>query len=85
MILGEITMELYETTKKLDLRQSICPSTFSKTKQALSQLQRGEIMQVRLSPGEQMETVPPAILHEGHQVLNIIKDGSSYLLYILKQ
>ena len=79
------TMELYETAKKLDLRQSVCPSTFSKTKQALSQIQRGEIIQVRLSPGEQMENVPPAILHEGHQVLNIIKDGNSYLLYILKQ
>lgn len=78
-------MELYETTKKLDLRQSVCPSTFSKTKQALSQMQRGEIMQVRLSPGEQMENVPPALLHEGHQVLNIIKDGNSYLLYVLKQ
>ena len=78
-------MELYESTKKLDLRSSVCPSTFAKTKLALSTMDAGDIVQVRLSDGEHMETVPPAVLNDGHQVLDIVKDGSSYLLYILKQ
>lgn len=78
-------MELYETTKKLDLRSAICPYTFSKTKQALSEIGSGEILQVRLNGGEHMENVPPAVLNLGHQVLDIVKDGSSYLLYIMKQ
>ena len=78
-------MELYESTKKLDLRKTICPSTFSLTKNALANVERGDVVQVRLSPGEHLENVPPAVLHEGHQVLDIVKDGSSYVLYILKQ
>ncbi|MBI3019671.1 MAG: sulfurtransferase TusA family protein [Deltaproteobacteria bacterium] len=78
-------MEFYETTKKLDLRSAICPSTFSKTKQALTEMGSGDILQVRLNSGEHMENVPPAVLNLGHQVLDIIKDGNSYLLYIMKQ
>ncbi|MBI3017293.1 MAG: sulfurtransferase TusA family protein [Deltaproteobacteria bacterium] len=78
-------MELYETTKKLDLRSAICPYTFSKTKQALTEMGSGDILQVRLNSGEHMENVPPAVLNLGHQVLDIVKDGSSYLLYIMKQ
>jgi TusA-related sulfurtransferase len=78
-------MELYETTKKLDLRRAICPSTFSMTKQALSDVESGEMIQVRVNPGEHMDNVPSAVLHDGHQVLDIVKDGSSYVLYIMKQ
>lgn len=85
MVIQRRIMELYETTKKLDLRKAVCPSTFSMTKQALSTIQKGDIMQVRLNPGEQMENVPPALLNEGHQLLDILKDGSSYVLYVMKQ
>ncbi|HBQ22074.1 MAG: hypothetical protein A2Z91_03570 [Deltaproteobacteria bacterium GWA2_38_16] len=78
-------MELYETVKKLDLRADICPFTFSKTKQALASIESGDIIQVRLNAGEHMENVPTSVLSEGHQVIDIVKDGSSYLLYIMKQ
>ena len=78
-------MQLYETTKKLDLRHAICPSTFSMTKRALSDVASGDLIQVRLNPGEHMQTVPSQVVHEGHQVVDIVKDGSSYVLYILKQ
>lgn len=78
-------MEHYETTKKLDLRHVICPATFSMTREALSNIQSGDVIQVRLNSREHMENVPNAVLHDGHQVLDIIKDGSSYVLYIMKQ
>ena len=78
-------MELYQVSKKLDLRKAVCPQTFSMAKQALSTIEMGDVIQVRLSPGEHMENVPSALLHEGHQVLDILKDGSSYLLYVMKQ
>lgn len=77
-------MELYEISKKLDLRKAVCPSTFSMTKHALSNVESGDIVQIRLNPGEHMENVPPALLNEGHQVLDILKDGSSFVLYIMK-
>jgi TusA-related sulfurtransferase len=78
-------MELYETTKKLDLRRAVCPSTFSMTKHALTSVESGDVIQVRVNPGEHMENVPSAVLNDGHQVLDIVKDGSSYVLYIMKQ
>lgn len=78
-------MEFYETAKKLDLRTSICPQTFSKTKLALAQINSGDILQVRVNPGEHMENVPCLTLREGHQIIDIIKDGGSYVLYIMKQ
>ena len=77
-------MELYEISKKLDLRQSFCPTTVAKTRLALTTISSGDILQVRLNPGEHMESVPPVLLNEGHQVLDIVKDGNSYLLYIVK-
>lgn len=85
MILKRHPMELYASSKKLDLRKSVFPSTFVMTQQALSHVEKGDIVQVRLSPGEHMQTVPSALLHEGHQVIDIVKDGNSYVLYILKQ
>ena len=78
-------MELYVSSKKLDLRKSIYPSTYVLTKQALDHVEKGDIVQVRLSPGEHMQTVPPSLLHEGYQVIDIVKDGNSFVLYILKQ
>ena len=78
-------MDLYESVKKLDLRRSICPSAYSKMKSALESVNTGDILQVRLSSGEHMENVPSAVLNDGHQVIDVLKDGNSYLLYIMKQ
>lgn len=77
-------MEIYEVSKKLDLRTAVCPQTFVKAKLALAQIESGDILQVRVNPGEHMENVPQMTIRDGHQIVDVVKDGNSYLLYIMK-
>ncbi len=77
-------MELYEAVKKLDLRQVVCPTTSTLTQNALAAIEKGDIVQIRLNPGEQMDNVPEVVLHAGHKIMDILKDGNSYILYVMK-
>lgn len=53
----------------LDLRGVECPLNFVKTKIQLEKMLSGEILEVWLDPGEAIESVPPSVLEEGHQIL----------------
>ena len=53
----------------LDLRGIACPLNFVKTKIQLDQMQRGQILEVWLDPGEAIESVPPSVIEEGHEIL----------------
>lgn len=53
----------------LDLRGIECPLNFVKTKIQLEKMKPGEILEVWLDPGEAIESVPPSVIEEGHEVV----------------
>lgn len=53
----------------LDLRGIACPLNFVRTKMQLDKMQSKEIVEVLLDSGEAIESVPPSIIEEGHEIL----------------
>ena len=65
---------------ELDLTGVICPMTWVRTRLALEDLRAGELLEVRLDPGEPLESVPRSAREDGHQVA---KHGA--VVHILKR
>lgn len=53
----------------LDLTGVTCPLTFAKTTVALSEMEPGQILEVRLDPGEPAETVPRSVRLNGDEIV----------------
>ena len=53
---------------ELDLTGVLCPLNWVRTRLALEPLEIGEVLRVRLDPGEALENVPRTARAEGHRV-----------------
>ena len=69
----------------LDLRRDICPMTFVKTTLALEKLLSGECLEIHLSLGEAVTTMPRTLEEQGHKVLSRKEDQGSVLLVVEKK
>jgi TusA-related sulfurtransferase len=65
----------------LDITKEHCPMTFVKTKIELAKLQKGDILNVRLSEGEPLENVPRSAREQGFNVLSVTEDGVEKGIY----
>lgn len=54
---------------RLDVRALACPMTYVRTRIALERLRVGEALEVWLTEGEPLESVPRSAVEEGHRVL----------------
>ena len=52
----------------LDVSGLACPLTWVKTKLALERLEPGDVLEVRVAPGEALESVPRSAREAGHEV-----------------
>lgn len=68
----------------LDLRGTICPMNFVKTKLKLEELNRGERLTVILDDGEPIKNVPRSVREDGHLILDMVKVDNYYRLLIEK-
>lgn len=64
-------------TVKIDITKEHCPMTFVKTKIELSKLKQGDILEVLLTEGEPLNSVPKSATEQGFKVLDIshVKDN----------
>lgn len=53
---------------RVDIRPFACPLTWVRTRVALERLAEGESLEVLLSEGEPLESVPRSAEQEGHRV-----------------
>jgi tRNA 2-thiouridine synthesizing protein A len=60
---------------RIDLRPFACPLTWVKTRIALERLRPGEVLEVWLSPGEPVESVPRSAEEDGHRVVAVTALG----------
>lgn len=78
-------MAEFEIDDTVDITDVVCPVTFVKAKVALEELDKGQILAIRMNDGEPVQNVPRSIKEEGHQVLklNTNEDGT-YTLIVKK-
>ena len=75
--MGEIHID-----RTVDITDVVCPVTFVKAKVELEEMEKGEILAIRMNDGEPVQNVPRSIKEEGHQILklNTNEDGTYTLL-----
>ncbi len=69
----------------VDITDVVCPITFVKTKVALEELEKGQVLQIKLNEGEPIQNVPRSLKNEKHKVisLNNNNDGT-YIIDVIK-
>ncbi len=72
-------------TEQLDLRGTLCPLNFVKTKLTLEEMAEGEVLEIILDDGDPMRNVPRSVKQEGHKIVNVEKlDDGCYRLAICR-
>ena len=71
-------------TKKLNLSGVICPTNFVKTKLALEEIRKGQILEVILDDGEPIRNVPRSIKEEGHRIIKVENLGRTFRILVKK-
>ncbi len=56
---------------RVDLRRFACPLTYVKTRIALERLSPGDVLEIWLSAGEPVESVPRSAEEDGHRVVAV--------------
>ena len=75
-------MDEIHIDRTVDITDVVCPVTFVKAKVELVEMEKGEILAIRMNDGEPVQNVPRSIKEEGHQILklNTNEDGTYTLL-----
>ena len=75
-------MDEIHIDRTVDITDVVCPVTFVKAKVELEEMEKGEILAIRMNDGEPVQNVPRSIKEEGHQILklNTNEDGTYTLL-----
>ncbi len=71
--------------KKLDLKGVSCPMNFVKTKVALEELEKDDLLEVILEEGDAILNVPRSVKDEGHQIVKVENMGTSFKVIIKKK
>jgi len=71
--------------KKLDLKGVSCPMNFVKTKVALEELEKGDLLEVILDEGDAILNVPRSVKDEGHQIIKVENMGTNFKVIIKKK
>ena len=73
-----------QPAKPADLTGVVCPMTFVRFKLAIEKISPGEILEIILNEGEQMQNVPRSIKEEGHRVESVRQEDDGYHLLVRK-
>ncbi len=71
--------------KSLDLRNVLCPINFVKTKLALEEMEKGQVLEIIIDDGEPIQNVPKSIKEEGHKIVEVKKEDNHFRLKIEKR
>ena len=69
----------------VDITDVVCPITFVKAKVAIEELEDGQILEVKMNPGEPILNVPRSFKEEGHKVIEVENHAMELLRCWLKR
>ena len=67
-----------------DLTGHVCPMTFVRFKLEIENIAPGQLIEIVLSEGDQMQNVPRSIKAEGHKIESVKEEGSKFRLLVRK-
>jgi len=82
--MGRNTAKPETPAYSVDVRDTRCPLTFVHVKVGLDAIKVGQVLEVVLSEGEQIQDVPRSLKEEGHRVLKAAREGDAYRLLVRK-
>ena len=69
----------------VDITDVVCPITFVKTKVALEELEKGQILEIKLNEGEPIQNVPRSLKNEKHKVISLENNNDgTYTIEVVK-
>jgi len=69
----------------VDITDVVCPITFVKTKVALEELEKGQILQIKLNEGEPIQNVPRSLKNEKHKIISLENNNDgTYTIEVIK-
>lgn len=69
----------------VDITKVVCPVTFVKAKVAIEDLDKGQILEIRMNEGEPIQNMPRSLKDEGHKVIEVINNGDgTYTIFVEK-
>ena len=72
-------------TTTVDITDVVCPMTFVKAKVAIEELDKGQILEIRLNEGEPILNVPRSLKEDGHKVIDVQKsEQGTYVILVEK-
>jgi TusA-related sulfurtransferase len=80
-----IRLEEITVHKNLDLSGEVCPYTFVKSKLALEDMGSGQILRITVDNGESASNVPRSLELEGHEILDLSKEGNRNWNIVVKK
>ncbi len=70
----------------VDITDVVCPITFVKTKVALEELEKGQILEIRLNGGEPVQNVPRSLKDEKHKIISLEDNNDgTYTIEVIKE
>ncbi|MCS6875713.1 MAG: sulfurtransferase TusA family protein [Aquificaceae bacterium] len=78
-------MEGIKHDRELDIRGDVCPFTFVKSKLALEQMEKGQVLRVLVDYKPSAESVPKSMKEEGQEVLAVNQLAENLWEIILKK
>ena len=82
--MGRNTIKLPTPAYSIDVRGTRCPLTFVHVKVGLDAIRVGQVLEVFLADGEQIQDVPRSLKEEGHRVLQVRREGDRFRLLVRK-
>jgi len=73
-----------DITKSVDTCGDVCPMNVVKTKFAMKNMQIGEVLEVLLESGDPLKNVSRSVKEEGHQIIEIGRDGDNFRILVKK-
>ena len=61
----------------LDLTEEVCPATWVKTRSALEALAAGEVLELRISAGGPLRSIPASVKDIGHTITAVRRQPDS--------
>jgi tRNA 2-thiouridine synthesizing protein A len=67
---------------EVDLTGELCPMTFVKAKIYLERIAPGELLDIILLPGEQIQNVPRSLKEDGHKIERVEREDGRFRLAV---
>lgn len=69
----------------MDLRGTLCPINYVKTKLKLETMEIGQVLEIFVDAGEPIENLPKSVEEDGNKILLIEEEKNTFRLLIEKR